>query len=152
MTGINDLCKYGGSGDTCGPLMTYDVCICALEAERDGLRTALIDARDNGLIYWEPNTSRGHVSKAEMIQRIDAALSANGPSPETVPAMPVRSGDGGSDELPDHVLFICNAYEAGFGHAWRDLCNPYGAGSDEWHAYAYGKDEGERRTDVTLTV
>lgn len=33
---------------------------------------ALIDARDNGLIYWEPNTTRGREQKALMLARIDA--------------------------------------------------------------------------------
>lgn len=44
---------------------------------------ALIDARDNGLIYWEPNTERGHQQKALMLGRIEAAL-ANAPAAETV--------------------------------------------------------------------
>lgn len=38
------------------------------------LLATLKDARDNGLIYWEPNTERGHVAKALMLARIDAAL------------------------------------------------------------------------------
>lgn len=50
-----------------------------------------------------------------------------------------------NDKLPFEVLDLCNAYESGFGHAFRDLCNPYPKGSNGWHAYAYGKGEGERR-------
>lgn len=45
-----------------------------LQAENVRLREALKDARNNGLIYWEPRTERGHVSKAQMLSRIDAAL------------------------------------------------------------------------------
>lgn len=35
---------------------------------------ALRDARDNGLIYWEPQSARGVEQKALMLARIDAAL------------------------------------------------------------------------------
>ena len=59
----------------------YNTAIEELEAEVEAaessasqLREALTDARENGLIYWEPNTERGHVQKALMLSRIDAAL------------------------------------------------------------------------------
>lgn len=39
--------------------------------ESNAMEDALADVRDNGLIYWEPNTSRGFVAKAKMIERID---------------------------------------------------------------------------------
>jgi len=39
------------------------------------VRLTLADARHNGLIYWSPNTERGHVAKAQMLARIDTALS-----------------------------------------------------------------------------
>lgn len=35
---------------------------------------ALRDARNSGLIYWEPQTARGVEQKALMLARIDAAL------------------------------------------------------------------------------
>lgn len=41
------------------------------------LREMLIEARDKGLIYWEPNTSRGHISKAEMLAKIQHVLQDN---------------------------------------------------------------------------
>lgn len=43
------------------------------ERERE-LQEALIDAQDRGLIYWEPNTERGHVEKSLMLARIDRLL------------------------------------------------------------------------------
>lgn len=45
-----------------------------LNAEIARLREALEDARNNGLIYWEPRTERGYASRAQMLSRIDAAL------------------------------------------------------------------------------
>lgn len=39
------------------------------------LEAMLREVRDNGLIYWEPNTARGDVRKAEMMARIGALLS-----------------------------------------------------------------------------
>jgi hypothetical protein len=36
--------------------------------------STLRDARDNGLIYWEPNTVRGAVAKSAMLARIDRIL------------------------------------------------------------------------------
>lgn len=58
----------------------------AYRAERRLLRAApsllkaLKDARDNGLIYWEPTTDRGHKKKAEMLKRINAAIAAGEPT------------------------------------------------------------------------
>jgi len=46
-----------------------------LIAAAPDLLEALIDARNNGLIYWEPITSRGSAAKNDMLDRIDAALS-----------------------------------------------------------------------------
>lgn len=43
------------------------------------------------------------------------------------------------------VAGVCNAYESGFGHHDRDLPNPYSEGSDEYLAYAYGKEVGAER-------
>jgi len=49
--------------------------VVGLAAEQiERLEAALRDARHNGLIYWEPNTTRGHVAKAEMLARIDTML------------------------------------------------------------------------------
>lgn len=48
----------------------------AAEARADALAGALEDARTNGLTYWEPQTERGHVAKAQMLARIEAALAA----------------------------------------------------------------------------
>lgn len=46
------------------------------EAKAECMEAVLRDAKDNGLIYWEPNTERGSVQKALMLARIDAALAA----------------------------------------------------------------------------
>lgn len=40
------------------------------------MRAALRDACHNGLIYWEPNTERGHREKALMIARIENTVAA----------------------------------------------------------------------------
>lgn len=48
--------------------------IVAAVNERDALRAMLHEVMEKGLIYWEPNTSRGHVSKAEMLARIRKLL------------------------------------------------------------------------------
>ena len=45
--------------------------LTARVAELEGV---LRDARDNGLIYWEPNTGRGFLTKGQMLERINAAL------------------------------------------------------------------------------
>lgn len=34
----------------------------------------LKEAREKGLIYWKPNTSRGHERKADMFARIDQLI------------------------------------------------------------------------------
>jgi hypothetical protein len=38
------------------------------------LECVLRDARHNGLIYWEPQTTRGAVQRANMMSRIDIVL------------------------------------------------------------------------------
>lgn len=52
------------------------------EMQQDGaddeLLAALRDAADNGLIYWEPQTDRGHVAKAQMLARIRSLLAKHG--------------------------------------------------------------------------
>ena len=50
--------------------------IADLKRRVEELTFALLDARANGLIYWEPQTVRGHREKAAMLARIDALLSA----------------------------------------------------------------------------
>jgi hypothetical protein len=51
----------------------------AEEIERLRARVAVLecvlrDARHNGLIYWEPQTTRGAVQRANMMSRIDIVL------------------------------------------------------------------------------
>jgi hypothetical protein len=51
----------------------------AEEIERLRARVAVLecvlrDARHNGLIYWEPHTTRGAVRRANMMSRIDIVL------------------------------------------------------------------------------
>lgn len=47
-------------------------------SEREkNLSAMLEECRNKGLTYWEPNTSRGHVQKADMIKRIDTLLGLN---------------------------------------------------------------------------
>jgi hypothetical protein len=65
----------------------------------------------------------------------------------------------GQDDLPDNVLEICTAYESGFGQPHRNLRNPYTAGTNQWHAYAHGKETaearipaGQARTDAGVTT
>jgi hypothetical protein len=38
------------------------------------LTEMLIEVRDEGLIYWEPNTERGRIAKARMLDRINRVL------------------------------------------------------------------------------
>jgi hypothetical protein len=45
-----------------------------LLARVEELTDALIDARHNGLIYWNPMTERGAVERAAMMARIDKVL------------------------------------------------------------------------------
>lgn len=44
------------------------------DATVEALRALLTEVRDEGLIYWEPNTSRGAFNKSMMIAKIDDAL------------------------------------------------------------------------------
>ena len=46
----------------------------AAEAETARLRGLLAEARNGGLIYWEPRSGRGCIAKSDMLGRIDAAL------------------------------------------------------------------------------
>jgi hypothetical protein len=50
--------------------------ITTLQEDNARLREALLDANENGLIYWEPNTDRGRTKKAEMIERIQSLTAA----------------------------------------------------------------------------
>jgi hypothetical protein len=45
-----------------------------LSARVAELEYVLRDARHNGLIYWEPKTTRGAVQRANMMSRIDIVL------------------------------------------------------------------------------
>jgi hypothetical protein len=45
-----------------------------LRARVEVLEYVLRDARHNGLIYWEPQTTRGAVQRANMMSRIDFVL------------------------------------------------------------------------------
>lgn len=38
------------------------------------LENLLKEVKDNGLIYWEPNTNRGHVQRSLMIKEIEDTL------------------------------------------------------------------------------
>ncbi len=53
----------------------YAVPASAVSERERRLETLLTEARDKGLMYWEPNTLRGDERKADMLARIDAALS-----------------------------------------------------------------------------
>lgn len=44
------------------------------DADLQHVRAVLIDVRDNGLIYWEPNTRRGAASKAAMVARVGMTI------------------------------------------------------------------------------
>ncbi len=52
----------------------YERTIATLRTQLAEHKALLREARDKGLIYWEPNTERGYIAKAQMIARIDAAL------------------------------------------------------------------------------
>ncbi|EPX84759.1 hypothetical protein [Salipiger mucosus] len=43
----------------------------------------LREARDQGLIYWEPNTTRGVIAQRDMVARIDRMIGIARFSPET---------------------------------------------------------------------
>jgi hypothetical protein len=76
----------GGTGGTMRNLEPFSVSIssserleAAAEIERlrarvEVLECVLRDARHNGLIYWEPRTTRGAVQRANMMSRIDFVL------------------------------------------------------------------------------
>jgi hypothetical protein len=57
---------------------------------REGVEALLREVRDKGLIYWEPQTQRGTVAKADMLRRIDAALT---PTPPTAAGEPETKAD-----------------------------------------------------------
>ena len=57
---------------------TTRIAYAAAEARIATLTALLMEARGRGLIYWEPNTFRGHERKADMLARIDAALQTEG--------------------------------------------------------------------------
>lgn len=59
-------------------------------------------------------------------------------------AAPTEQGAGVVTDFK--ILEICTAYEQGFGHAHRDLTNPYAEGSDGYKAWDFGKKQGESRT------
>lgn len=46
----------------------------SLVAAAPELLAALIDVRDNGLIYWEYQTERGRIARARMFKRIEDAI------------------------------------------------------------------------------
>jgi hypothetical protein len=48
--------------------------VVRLEARVKELETLLAEANAKGLIYWEPQTTRGHINKAELVSRIEQAL------------------------------------------------------------------------------
>jgi hypothetical protein len=61
-------------------LSPLDLCSCENEELRDKvavLRELLSEAGNRGLIYWEPQTRHGAVSKAGLMARISAALAAS---------------------------------------------------------------------------
>jgi hypothetical protein len=49
--------------------------------------------------------------------------------------------------MKHEILAICTAYEQGYGHGYdcRSLKNPYKKDSDEWQAWDYGYNEGNRK-------
>lgn len=65
-----------------------------LQAHVDRLRAMLIEVRDRGLIYWEPNTSRGAASRAVMFADIDNVLKLTAPP-----------------EVPEHKVTVQDALD-----------------------------------------
>jgi GNAT superfamily N-acetyltransferase len=57
------------------------------------MRAALKDACHNGLIYWEPNTERGHREKALMMARIEDTIAAFDKALAEKPAAPPAPAD-----------------------------------------------------------
>lgn len=64
MTGWTHVALHGEAADE----------IERLRARVEVLEETLIDARHNGLIYWNPITERGAVERATMMSRIDKVL------------------------------------------------------------------------------
>ncbi len=63
----------------------------------------LREVLDKGLIYWEPITERGHIAKADMIKRCEAALSAEAP---TIPPPAAMPADGWVQEAKVHIVSL----------------------------------------------
>ena len=59
---------------TLGDALAAEALAAALAAEVEQLKVLLTEALEQGLIYWEPQTERGHIAKAGMQSRIRAAL------------------------------------------------------------------------------
>ena len=77
LTHINaDLCRSHNTLNLDGARLEEK--LKAALAREAKLREALTDAHNNGLIYWEPNTERGRVTKMQMLARIDAVLAQAG--------------------------------------------------------------------------
>jgi hypothetical protein len=71
--------ELGPDGRTLWAVPLVEQNAAAAEIERLRARVAelecvLRDARHNGLIYWEPQTTRGAVQRAAMMARIDFVL------------------------------------------------------------------------------
>ena len=69
----NCTCVYNASAAR-EALDRRDAEIERLRARVADLECVLRDARHNGLIYWEPQTTRGAVQRAAMMARIDFVL------------------------------------------------------------------------------
>jgi hypothetical protein len=60
------------------PLFDFEADLLRSAADEiERLRELLSEAGNRGLIYWEPQTRRGAVSKAGLMARISAALAAS---------------------------------------------------------------------------
>jgi hypothetical protein len=70
----------------------------------------LREVQDRGLIYWEPNTARGYVSKAQMVEKIRRVLELN---PNTLTET-LDAGDSPSPQQPTQedawFAFLCQKY------------------------------------------
>lgn len=88
----------------------------------DTRRDLLREVKEKGLIYWEPNTTRGHERKAEMISRIDLALAAA--------QQPVPEDDWRNDPSADE------RWNAGCDYAMTALCKLLRINTDDvtWDA------------------
>jgi len=59
-----------------GELVTVGIrTLPAIISQLDEMHEMLEEVRDHGLVYWEPNTQRGHIRKTEMLGRINTLLS-----------------------------------------------------------------------------